>query len=330
MIRVDPSSGDQPADSTDLPVEPAPPPAQPLPAPAPGPRLPGWKMLLGGVAVIWAFELVIGVIYVVARAAIEGPRSLADDVGPVGVVFTTVLGTATTFAVISFIICRLCRFRFDEGFAVKPVRPPVFAASVILGISAAIAAILIESAFGSQDSYMARLASMPGGLPAIVVVALLAPPFEELYYRGFIFPILRRRLGVVPAVTLVALWFAGVHAFQLYGDPAGILVILVMGLVWTLQEASDRVPDPVHGHPLALQRRAGGPLPGFLLSAGPGSYAVSSQPGRYSRTRYLFASGTFVTFMAAASQTRRRPPSRSDTAPRLKASEIGPARRKSP
>src|SRR6266511_573639 len=56
----------------------------------------------------------------------------------------------------------------------------------------------------------------------------------------------------------------------------------------------------------------------------------SSQPGRYSRTRYLFASGTFVTFMFAASKSSFRPPRRNETAPRLNASEIGPASRKSP
>lgn len=56
----------------------------------------------------------------------------------------------------------------------------------------------------------------------------------------------------------------------------------------------------------------------------------SSQPLRDSRVRYLFAPGRFAIFPAAASQCRRLPPSRNDTAPRLNASEIGPANRKSP
>src|ERR1043166_281279 len=56
----------------------------------------------------------------------------------------------------------------------------------------------------------------------------------------------------------------------------------------------------------------------------------SSHPLRYSRTKYLFASSKLVIFMLAESKRNRFPPSRSETAPRLKASEIGPASRKSP
>src|SRR5688572_25733724 len=60
------------------------------------------------------------------------------------------------------------------------------------------------------------------------------------------------------------------------------------------------------------------------------SHHPNSQPFRYSRTRCWFASGTLVIFMFAASKRSRRPPSRSETAPRLNASDIGPASRKSP
>src|SRR5438132_858327 len=55
-----------------------------------------------------------------------------------------------------------------------------------------------------------------------------------------------------------------------------------------------------------------------------------SQPGRYSRLRNLFASGTFVIFPAAASQSSLRPPSRREIEARFIISEIGRARVKSP
>lgn len=58
--------------------------------------------------------------------------------------------------------------------------------------------------------------------------------------------------------------------------------------------------------------------------------AASSHPGRYSRARHLLASATLVTSPAAASNSSRLPPNRNETAARLKASEIGPASRKSP
>src|SRR5579862_6352090 len=50
---------------------------------------------------------------------------------------------------------------------------------------------------------------------------------------------------------------------------------------------------------------------------------VSSHPGLYSRPRYLFASAKLVILGPAESNSKRRPPSRRETAPRLNASEIG-------
>jgi uncharacterized protein len=82
---------------------------------------------------------------------------------------------------------------------------------------------------------MSDLASTPQGLAAISVMALLVPPFEEVYYRGFILPILRRSVGAVAAVLLVIVWFAAVHAFQVAGDLVAIVTIAFMGAVWTLQ-----------------------------------------------------------------------------------------------
>jgi membrane protease YdiL (CAAX protease family) len=199
------------------------------------PRRPGWGLLGIGVAIIWGFDLAVGVIYVVARAALEGPKSLNADMGPIGILIATLLSSAATVSVIWFITCRQCGWRFADGFAVRSVKWPVIALSVVLGLLTALAAGWIESRWGSEQSMMARLASMPGGLVAISTVALVVPPFEELYYRGFIFPTLRGLLGPWAAVLLTAAWFTGAHVFQLAGDPAGLAIILTMGLTWTLQ-----------------------------------------------------------------------------------------------
>ena len=51
-------------------------------------------------------------------------------------------------------------------------------------------------------------------------------------------------------------------------------------------------------------------------------YYYSSQPGRYSRVRNLFASGMLVILAAAESQSSLRPPSRSEMEARLTGSQI--------
>ena len=43
----------------------------------------------------------------------------------------------------------------------------------------------------------------------------LAPLIEELFFRGFLYPVLARRLGMVASVFLTALAFASIHGAQL-------------------------------------------------------------------------------------------------------------------
>jgi uncharacterized protein len=65
----------------------------------------------------------------------------------------------------------------------------------------------------------------------------LGPLMEELFFRGFLYPVLERRLGVVWGVLLTALPFGLMHAFQ-YGNAwSAILVIFIVGIVLTIVRA---------------------------------------------------------------------------------------------
>ena len=58
---------------------------------------------------------------------------------------------------------------------------------------------------------------------------------EEIYYRGFIFPVLCRKLGAVWSILIVTVWFGGVHAAQLHGDWALLPIVTGMGFIFTVQ-----------------------------------------------------------------------------------------------
>ncbi len=62
----------------------------------------------------------------------------------------------------------------------------------------------------------------------------LAPLMEELYFRGFLYPVLARRLGVPLAVFLTAFAFAAIHASQLGQAWAPLLLLLFVGLALTI------------------------------------------------------------------------------------------------
>src|SRR5262249_29863760 len=61
---------------------------------------------------------------------------------------------------------------------------------------------------------------------AIAVMAIVAAPlFEELFFRGLTYPPLKQKLGVVPAVLLTSLAFAGIHFHALSFLPLTALAI---------------------------------------------------------------------------------------------------------
>jgi len=70
----------------------------------------------------------------------------------------------------------------------------------------------------------------------------VAPLLEELFFRGMLYPILRRGLGITTALALTAAAFAAIHGAQLGYAWAPILSIFVVGLVLTLvREYTDSV-----------------------------------------------------------------------------------------
>ena len=70
-----------------------------------------------------------------------------------------------------------------------------------------------------------------------IFAVTLGPLMEELFFRGLLYPVLVRRLGVFWGIVLTALPFGLMHMFQ-YGYAWGVvLLIFLMGLVVTVIRA---------------------------------------------------------------------------------------------
>lgn len=65
----------------------------------------------------------------------------------------------------------------------------------------------------------------------------LAPLFEEFFFRGFLYPVLARRLGVVGSIILTSAGFGLIHAPQLGRAWGPVLVVFVVGLALTITRA---------------------------------------------------------------------------------------------
>lgn len=65
----------------------------------------------------------------------------------------------------------------------------------------------------------------------------LGPLMEELFFRGFLYPVLARRMNVFWAVILTALPFGLIHSMQ-YGNAwSAVLVVFLVGVVLTTVRA---------------------------------------------------------------------------------------------
>jgi membrane protease YdiL (CAAX protease family) len=81
---------------------------------------------------------------------------------------------------------------------------------------------------------------------AFVVVVLIGPICEEAFFRGYLYPPMRRELGVVAAVVLNATLFSLVH-LSLFG----LLSRMVAGCIFcALYEHTDNLAAPVTAHML--------------------------------------------------------------------------------
>jgi uncharacterized protein len=68
----------------------------------------------------------------------------------------------------------------------------------------------------------------------------VAPLMEELFFRGFLYPVLARRWGFGISVFVTALAFAMIHDAQLKSSWGPVLVIFIVGLVLTVVRATTR------------------------------------------------------------------------------------------
>jgi membrane protease YdiL (CAAX protease family) len=69
---------------------------------------------------------------------------------------------------------------------------------------------------------------------------LFAPIFEEVYFRGLLYPALARRLGTPASIVITALLFAAIHVPQLSEAWGPVLVIFLVGLTLTTVRAAKK------------------------------------------------------------------------------------------
>src|SRR5258706_966439 len=70
----------------------------------------------------------------------------------------------------------------------------------------------------------------------VAFAVTLGPLMEELFFRGFLYPVVARRLGVLSGILLTALPFGLMHYLQ-YRSWGAVLIIILVGVVLTTVRA---------------------------------------------------------------------------------------------
>ena len=197
-------------------------------------RQPGGLDLLVGIPIIWAVEIVLGILFILW---IGVPPEIEKH--PIPLLVVTLTSGTSTCLVSWWLMCRKYGKSFTKGFCIsRPSRKTVWM-SILFTLMMVILLQILDHQFSlsTGEHLFIKLLNTQQGMIVLFILFVTQPFVEEFYYRGFIYPILEKKLGGVPAVLIVILWFTVIHIPQANGDYLGIPVIMIMGTIFTLQRA---------------------------------------------------------------------------------------------
>jgi membrane protease YdiL (CAAX protease family) len=87
--------------------------------------------------------------------------------------------------------------------------------------------------FAPKEFYAMDIAKTKEGIIYLFTCALFAPVFEEIFYRGFVFPFLQSKINSFLGIVLASLFF-GLSHFVNIGNASILLVLFIFyGFVLT-------------------------------------------------------------------------------------------------
>ena len=211
----------------------------PLPAPPPDPAWNGWDIVRLICLTVVALFVGVFAVLLIARATAHPHPSLGDVArNPLVIVGGQSLAYLLVLAYMYVLVTRERR-RPDFLAAIHWNWPSKIAVYLLTGfiLSVALQALAhflpIPKELPIDSFFQTPAEAWALGLLSIT----LAPLMEELFFRGFLYPVLARGIGVPIAVFLTALSFALLHGAQLMFSWGPVLVIFLVGMVLTMVRA---------------------------------------------------------------------------------------------
>lgn len=202
------------------------------PPPAESPVWNGWDVLL-------IIGLTLATIFVSQFAILFGahylfyPHSSLMELAQRPLLLLTSQYVIDLAVVIYLLLLIEGKYRAPFGSAIRWNWPKNAWGLLLLGAIMLLVLSMLESLLPMpKDTPFDKLFARPRDAYLIAIIAVsLGPLVEELFFRGFLYPVLARRWGMAWAIFLTALPFAVMHMPQ-YGWAWGALaVIFIVGVV---------------------------------------------------------------------------------------------------
>lgn len=202
---------------------------------------PGWKDLATAVGIIWVIELGLSFLTLAVLFGVAGFKPAAIEIRVQYLLPAMTFSWLGTLVVIWYFGSRKYRIALREAFALRAVSLRKLAYCGATGLGLAVVAGILMSIFSTGEGAIMDIVydppaegeGQPTLSPYFALIAIALPALEELYYRGFLYGALKRLAGTSVAIVVVVVWFGLVHAPQLVGDWAGVVVVTIMGGVFT-------------------------------------------------------------------------------------------------
>ena len=183
----------------------------------------GLTVLVLPAGLIWLWRLI-------------NPNLKADQLTAVDLVLVQGIMNLALVAFIAFLVKMVHKRLFRE--TIHWYRNYDFTTGFLVGLGAMLAvSVLIVSSLLPHETPppIERLLSSSSAMWIFAVFGIgVAPLFEEIIFRGFLFKVLYEMRGPKVAVPVTAVLFALLHVPQLWGSWAGVALIFVVGYILSL------------------------------------------------------------------------------------------------
>jgi membrane protease YdiL (CAAX protease family) len=209
-----------------------------VPSPAHGenPVWSGWDVLLIALLTLGTMFIVELLTVIMAKALVYPHSSFGDVAQNPGL---AILGEFLAYLAVAAYMIMLVQGKYHEPFwqAIRWNWPRNVALMLLLGMFTVSLDLLSRYLPMPKTTPFDQFFARPGDAYLMVVFAItFGPLMEELFFRGFLYPVLARWTGETVAVVLTALPFGLIHYVQ-YKSWAAVLVIGLVGVVLTTVRA---------------------------------------------------------------------------------------------